>query len=380
MRIGFVVVKHPTRGGGIETFTHEVGRRLVQRGHEVVTYSMRHYGAITEYDDGVQVERAPCIPGVATERLTASATSIFKAVLRHPGFDVIHLHTPMTGAFGFLPRLLGYPTVVQLHGVDWKRARWGYVARTTIKVLEQLAFWVGSAFTAVSLEQCEFYRSRYGREVSFIPTGANLPAISFATDQIEKLGLEPGGYALFLARLVPEKGAHHLIAAFRQLQTSQKLVIAGNGDRAYDARIRELSAGDSRIVFAGYVDGELKDQLLSHAGLFVQPSELEGLSISLLEAMSYSLCCVSSDLPANREALGDSGAYFSTGNVLDLSQRLEQMLEDPDRRNAYGKAAYRRVMELYSWDRVTDNLEALYENLCPNYRPEAARTEFTVHN
>jgi glycosyltransferase involved in cell wall biosynthesis len=324
---------------------------------------MGHYGEMREEIDGIRIERVPCIPGAATERLTASAISVLKAVMRRPGFDVLHLHTPMTGAFGILPRLLGCRIVLQLHGVDWKRARWGTVAKATIMSLEWVAFRVASVCTAVSLEQCEFYKSRYDREVTFIPTGASLPAISSASDQIQKLGLEPNGYALFLARLVPEKGVHHLIPAFRQLQTGHKLVIAGSGDRAYESRLRELASGDPRILFTGHVEGELKTQLFSHARLFVQSSDLEGLSISLLEAMSYGLCCFSSDLPANREALGDTGAYFPAGNASELSRGLEQLLEDHDLRAAYGRTACQRVMKHYSWDHVTDQIEALYRNL-----------------
>jgi glycosyltransferase involved in cell wall biosynthesis len=324
---------------------------------------MGHYGKLPSEFDGIRVERVPCIAGVTTERLTASATSVLKAAMYHPGFDVLHLHTPMTGAFGILPRMLGCRTVLQLHGVEWKRSRGGPVAKSTIRALELIAFRVASVCTAVSREQCEFYKSRYGRDVTFIPTGAGLPAISSAVDQIQVLGLEPNRYALFLARLVPEKGVHDLIPAFRKLKSEHKLVIAGSGERSYDSSLRRLADGDPRIVFTGHVEGELKAQLFSHARLFVQPSVLEGLSIALLEAMSYGLCCLSSDLPANREALGDAGAYFSIGNSSGLSRALERTLEDHDLRTAYGKAACERVMKLYSWDHVTDECEALYRNL-----------------
>ena len=360
MRIAFMLVKHPVRGGGIESFTYQAGRRLAQRGHEVVVYSMGHYGEMMSEIEGVQIVRVPCLPGTATERLSGSMMAALMATMGKRRFDVIHCHTPMTGAFAILPRMFGIPAVLQLHGIDWKRVRWGALARNVILFLERIAFPVASACTAVSREQCEFYESRYRREVQYISTGAELPAVATNSDQIRLLGLGKKQYILFLARLVPEKGAHYLIRAFRRMKTDLPLVIAGVGDRVYEESLRKLADGDGRIRFPGYVDGDLKQELLSHAQLFVQPSDLEGLSISLLEAMSYGICCLASDLPANREALGNAGVYFQKSDEESMVAALANILSDENRRDSLGDAAAKRATAEFSWEHTTRELEQLY--------------------
>lgn len=367
MRIAFLLVKHPIRGGGIETFTYHASRRLVQRGHQVTVYSMGHYGEIQEEMDGVRVVSVPSLRGSSTERLSGSAIAMLRAAMGSQRFDVIHCHTPMTGAFAVLPRLLGIPAVLQLHGIDWMRARWGFVARNTILLTERVAFPIASAITAVSREQCEFYQARYGRPVQYIPTGAEFPTRATSAEELHSLGLEKNRYLLFLARLVPEKGVHYLIPAYRRLKTDLPLVIAGNGDQAYEASLRKLAEGDPRIRFLGYVDGERKNQLLTHARLFVQTSDLEGLSISLLEAMSYGLCCLASDLPANQEALGDTGVYFRKSDEDDLVTQLAGILDNPAKMDALGSAANTRVMSDFSWEQVTSELERLYTSVAAKH-------------
>jgi len=268
----------------------------------------------------------------------------------------------MTGAFGAIAGFLGVPIVVQMHGIDWKRSRWGPLARFVIRGLELVVMRGTSTCTAVSQTQCAFYAEHYGRHVAFIPTGTHVPHVCQEFDEIERLGLEPGKYVLFASRLVSEKGAHYLISAFRDLRTDYKLVIAGGSIASgrYAKSLKELAGADDRIVFPGFVGGRLKDQLLSHAAIFVQPSEIEGLSISLLDAMSYGLPCLSSDIPENREAIGRTGAVFQSGNVPDLRRRLEELLLNKSLRAELGAAARDHASRMFTWDHVTTLLESLY--------------------
>lgn len=365
MRVGFLVVKSLFCGGGIETYTYEVGKRLVARGHDVTVFSMGHYGDVPSMVDGMHVIRIPCLRGAALERLSASMSAIAAASLVKPRITIMHLQTPMTGAFGSILHAFGIPTVVQMHGIDWKRSRWGPVARTVIRNLERAVMWYMPTCTAVSQTQCDFYEKQYGRRLTFIPPGVNVPHESLESDELVKIGLRLGKYILFTSRLVPEKGAHYLISAFRNLRTDYRLVIAG-GDLAsgkYAQGLRNLAGGDARIVFPGFVQGRLKNQLLRHASIYVQPSEIEGLSIALLEAMSYGLTSLVSDIPENIEAIGNAGMTFESRNEKDLSLKLEQLLADEALCVRLGSAARNRVFQKYSWDRVTDELEHLYSTV-----------------
>jgi len=362
MRVGFLVVKHLLCGGGIESYTYEVGKRLVARGHDVIVFSMGHYGDVSPMVEGIQVIRVPSLRGPATERLTASASAILAASLVKPRITIMHFHTPMTGVFGVIPRVFGIPTVVQMHGIDWKRSRWGFLARNVIRGLEIVVMRGMPTCTAVSKTQCDFYEKQYGRSLTFIPPGATSPDESLDSDEIEKIGLRPGKYILFTARFVREKGAHCLLAAFRNLRTDYRLVMAG-GDVAsdkYGQELRDLAGQDARIIFPGFVQGRLKDQLLRHASVYVHPSEIEGLSIALLDAMSYGRPCLVSDIPENVEAIGDAGMTFECRNDKDLFLKLEELLTHEALREQLGSAARNRVLQEYSWDRVTDSFEQLY--------------------
>ncbi len=362
MRIGFIVVKNILRGGGIEKYTYEVGRRLMQRGHDVVVFSMGHYGEFAAEVEGMRIVRVPCARLAIAEKTTASAIATLRALAYRPKIDVLHFHSVAAGSFGVLPRLLGRPTILQMHGVEWQRSRWGGFGQRVLHMMERVSLAVHSNCTAVSRTQCDFYRERYGKEMEYIPTAAELTDSADATDEIELLGLEPDRYVLFAARLVAEKGAHYLIEAFRKLHTDWKLVIAGSaqGEEEYQESLHTLAAGDPRIIFPGYVEGEAKHQLFSHAGLYVQPSEIEGLSISLLEAMGYGLGCLASDIPENREAMGETGHTFCSKDPDDLRQELKALLKRTTLRLDSGQAARERVSTFYSWDRIAAQLESLY--------------------
>jgi glycosyltransferase involved in cell wall biosynthesis len=218
--------------------------------------------------------------------------------------------------------------------------------------------------TAVSHTQCDYYLHTYGARCEFIPTAADIKELA-AADLITKMGLQPGKYILFAARLVPEKGVHHLIRAFRGVATDCPLIIAGEAPvtSGYERELRRLAEGDARIHFIGRVQGRLLDELFSNALLFAQPSELEGLSIGLLEAMSYGLPCLASDIPENREVIADCGILFRSSDVADLESRLNWALSNRETARILAARGRQRVQEFFSWDRVVDQLEDLYQRV-----------------
>ncbi len=363
MKIAFAVVKNVARGGGIERYTEELGSRLAQRGHEVRVYSTRHYGELVPEYKGMQIIGVPSIPLSACEKLSAGVASVLHASLS-PWADIIHLHSVGPGVMGWLPSLCRKPSLVQFHGIEWRRARWSRFGSVVLKGLEQATVRCNRRFTAVSETQCSYFQDVYGIKVRFIPGGATVKPVPEPRD-ILSLGLEPRRYVLFASRLVREKGAHYLVEAFRRLGTTDRLVIAGDvqGAEAYREELHRLAGGDPRIIWPGFVEGRLLEELVGHARVFVLPSDLEGMSLALLEAMGYGTCCLASDIPENIEALGDAGLTFRREDPVDLAAKLQTLLDDPASVQVYGERAAARVCERFSWDRVADEFECWYQEI-----------------
>jgi len=365
MRIFYSVLKNIARGGGIEKYTLELGSRLAARGHEVIVFSMGHYGEVKTEVAGMKIVPVPCMQGKQFEKMSAGLTAAIKCLGYRPKDAVVHFHATGPGLYAFLPRLRGFKTVLQMHGIEWQRSRWNSSTCRLLKAIEWGAMRQSHAVTAVSKVQCDYLRQRYGVNARYIPTGATIkPEIS--AEQILDWGLRPQQYVLFASRLVREKGAHYLIPAFRRLKREGiKLVIAGDavGEEAYKQELRDLAAGDDRILFPGFVEGRTLEELFSNAALYVQPSELEGLSIALLEAMSYGLCCLVSDIPENREAIGDCGFTFRSTDIGDLTRQMERLLARQETADEVAERARARIRSDFSWDGIALQFEQLYQEL-----------------
>ena len=251
-----------------------------------------------------------------------------------------------------------------MHGIEWLRTRWGAVAKGVLKAMERASLSSADAITAVSQTQCEYFKSAYNLDSQYIPTAADIKAYA-SPKLICEMGIEPKKYVLFAARLVPEKGTHHLIKAFRRVSTDHSLIIAGEAPAAggYGEELRELAKGDNRIRFIGRVQGRLLEELFSNATLFAQPSELEGLSIGLIEGMSYGTPCLASDIPENKEVVGDSALLFRNKDVDDLTKQLTWALGNVDAMRTLAEGGRQRVEEFFTWERVVDQLEALYSRV-----------------
>lgn len=360
MRIAFIAVKGIPIGGGIEKLTEEIGSRLAARGHEVVVYCSRDYGTVDGWYKGMYLKTVPSVNTKSLHKMSICVRAV-QDVLRDGAFDLVHVHAIGPSVVALVPRLKGIPTVVQTHGLEWKRDKWGAVGKAFFQLAEYTALYFPHHTTAVSRTQQDYFMNKFGRLVEYIPTGVNDVSLR-APEWIVKQGLEPRRYILFAARLVEEKGAHFLIDAFRSLQTDMKLVIAGDAAHAegYKASLRRLAGGDPRIVFPGFVTGAPLEELFSNAYLFCLPSTLEGLPIALLEAMSYGNCCVASDIPENQEALETFGYLFKNRDSQDLARRLRELLDRPDRVEEKKAQARRHVLEHYSWDKVTECMESFY--------------------
>ena len=363
MKIAFSTVKHIARGGGVEKYTEELGARLVEMGHEVTVYSMKNYGEVLFTYRGMNIISVPCIPFRQMEKLSASQIAgTMISFSRWP--DLVHFHSVSPGSTAWMVRLSGKKTVIQMHGLEWKRTRWGKSGVYLHHFLEKWSLLSKSHLTAVSKVQCDYFMQKYNVSTKYIPTGVDVKKKVDARGILD-LELEPQNYILFASRLVREKGAHYLIPAFRMLDTDFKLVIAGDvpHENKYKEELLTLAGSDKRIIFPGFVEGRLLEELFSNASMYVQPSEIEGLSIALLEAMSYGLPCLVSDIPENREAIADCGLTFKSENVTDLKSKLSLMLSPGFNKKSSAEKAIQRVRNCYSWDAITREFNDYYHTI-----------------
>ena len=371
MRIAYIAVKGIPLGGGIERVTEEIGSRLARMGHEVVVYSSRDYGTRDGMHRGMRVKTVPSINTKALHKLSICLMATLDVIFREKP-DLVHFHAIGPSLFSIFPRLFGIPTVVQVHGLERKRDKWGLFGKLFLGLAELSVVLLPNRATAVSLVLQGYFREVYRSRLSYIPNGV-APQRHHAPDWLEAHGIVPRRYILFAARLVEEKGAHFLIEAFRGVDSDLQLVIAGDAAhmKEYKEELATLAEGDPRVVFTGFVTGEPLAELFSNAYLFCLPSTLEGLPIALLEAMNYGNCCLVSDIPENLEAIGDAGFSFKNRDPLDLRRVLCELAGDPERVASKWEEARQHVRRHYCWDRVALEMEALYQTL-PGLNAEGA--------
>lgn len=368
MRIAYIAVKGIPIGGGVESVTEQLGSKMVDRGHEVTVYSSRNYGTEDGFYKGIRIKTVASWNTKATHKLSICWNATCD-VMRKRNVDIVHFHAVGPSLFSIFPRLAGIPTVVQTHGLEWKRDKWGIIGRTFFKLAVYTAVYFPNKLTAVSKVEKRYYEERFGREVVYIPNGID-PVEKAPPRWIYEHGIQPGRYILFAARLVEEKGAHLLIDAFKKIDNDFQLVIAGDAAHAekYKAALRRLAADDRRILFTGFLTGEPLAELFSNAYLFCIPSTLEGLPIALLEAMNYGNCCLASDIPENLEALENNGYTFRNRDSADLHRVLQELINNPEKVEEKKMPALRHVRRNYSWSRVADAMEALYLSTLHNRR------------
>lgn len=357
----------PATHGGVERHVEEIGSRLAARGHDVTVFvrpSYSDYGG-SAYR-GMDVQRVPTVSTRHLDAIVHATLSTLAAMRRR--FDVIHYHALGPGVPALLPKLASRSRVVQtIHGLDSRRAKWGPLAQSALGLAEWMSGRVPHETIVVSSDLHAYYQDRYRREAHLIRNGVNPPVTREPQLIVEEYGLARHKYVLFVGRLVPEKAPDLLIRAFKHIPGDWRLVIAGGssftGD--YVRSLHELAADDPRVVFTGYVYGDMLDELYSNAAAFVLPSTLEGLPLTLLEAIAYGAPVIASDIPPHREIIDRSAVghmLFTTGDEEGLLGALHETL---DRQEAAARAAERNreaTLPRYRWDDVALATEAVYLN------------------
>ncbi|MBE6679123.1 MAG: glycosyltransferase family 4 protein [Ruminococcaceae bacterium] len=358
----------PSREGGVEIVVESLATRMSSLGHNVTCYNRSgHHVSGADFDGaklkehkGVRIKNVWTLDRRGLAAMTASFSAAVCAAFGK--YDVVHFHAEGPCAMLWLPKLFGKRCIATVHGLDHQRAKWGRFASWYIRTGEKCAVRFADEIIVLSEGVKQYFKETYGRETVFIPNGVTRPETVDA-DEISKLyGLKKDSYILYLGRLVPEKGIKYLIEAFKGVASDKKLVIAGGASDSgeYAAQLKELAKGDERIIFTGFVEGRTLFELYSNAYLYVLPSDLEGMPLSLLEAMSYGNMCLTSDIAECADVIGECGATFKRGDVSDLKKTLQKLCDDPDSVKSYKDMAADYICSKYNWDDVTEQTLMLY--------------------
>ena len=347
--------------GGIESHCEHLYPHLVKLGCDITVFARKSYvtSGITEYK-GVHLIALDCPKNKFLEAIVHTFKSILKARKLHP--DILHIHAVGPSLFAPFARVLGMKVVVTSHGPDYVRKKWPLPAKMFLKFCERMGMAFANEVITIAENIADDIKRKYGRDSIIIPNGVNIPHPAETDEYIKKYGLHKQRYILAVGRFVPEKGFDDLIDAFNQGNFEQwKLVIAGDADHEdrYSRNLKVKAGQNSNIVLTGFLKGQPLHELYSHAGLFVLPSYYEGLPIVLLEAMSYGLSCIASDIPANRNVELDSERFYRAGDVKLLAVKMKEFIYKPWKEKERNNQL-QLISETYNWERIAEKTLNVY--------------------
>ena len=361
----------PSREGGVEVVVEELSTRMVELGYKVTLFNRKgHHVAGEEFDQKPINEykgvKLVYVPTINKRGLAAATSSYFGALKAAFGpYDIVHFHAEGPCVAIWVPKLMGKRCVVTIHGLDHMRKKWGGFASKYILLGEKRAVKYADEIIVLSQNVQEYFKTTYNRNTIFIPNGVSCPELYEPNIIKTKYNLEKDSYFMFLGRLVPEKGIEYLIKAYKELNTDKKLVIAGSGSdtEEFVNEIHNLTANDDRIIFTGFVQGSELAELFSNCYTFVLPSDLEGMPMTLLEAMSYGRCCLVSDIPECASVVEDKAEIFKAADIEDLRKKMQQLNDNEDLVHEYQNNAADYICNKYSWDQVVqETLEIYHES------------------
>lgn len=350
----------PNVQGGVETHCEELYPRLVQRGCDVTLITRRPYIRETSINEfqGVKLKHLFAPRKKSLEAIIHTFWGILYAWKLQP--DILHIHAIGPSLMVPVAKLLGLKVIVTNHGPDYDRQKWGKIAKWVLKHGEKFGTLYSDRVIVISKVIKTLLLKKYGRDdTNLIYNGVNLPQKTTNTDYIESLGLEPQKYIIAVGRFVEEKGFHDLIESYKTLSKEYKLVLVGDADHEseYSLKLKKI-AKENRIILTGFIKGEYLNEIFSHARLFVMPSYHEGLPIALLEAMSYNMDVLVSDIPANLEVPLEQSDYFRVGDRFDLSQKLNQKLGITTIRDFTSL-----IKERYDWEMIAEETYKFYRDI-----------------
>jgi len=349
----------PANYGGFETFAEELSVRLAARGHDVTVYGRSnniHYKERT-----YRGEKLVILPTIGTKYLdTVSHTflSVFHAIPRK--FDGILICNAANAIFTAVPRICFTPVALNVDGLERKRRKWGFVGRTYYLISEYLSTIIPTLIVTDASVIQKYYMERYGKASTMIAYGARRDRVE-TTEVLDRLGVKPRGYALYVSRLEPENNAHLVIEAFAAVDTKMPLLIVGDAPYAREYIARLKATKDPRVRFTGGIYGPGYRELQSHAAIYIHATEVGGTHPALIEAMGIGNCVLVYDTPENSEVIGDSGLLFK--DTADLTRQIQRTIDDPVLVAELQKKAQERAGVHYSWDAITEKYEKLFRDM-----------------
>lgn len=345
----------PANYGGFETFAEQLGTRMAARGHEITVYGRKHYSTTVRRSyNGVNLVILPTIRHKYFDTVIHTLLSALHAMVQ--GYDVILICNAANSIFAILPRLFGTPTLVNVDGLERKRKKWNWLGRTYYLLSEWLSTFMPTRIVTDALVIQDYYATRYGKESAMIAYGAEV-ARRAAPEKLERFGLMPNHYVLYVSRLEPENNAHLVIDAYERVKTDMPLVIVGGAPYAAEYIAQLKSTRDPRVKFTGFVFGEDYRALQQNAYCYVHATEVGGTHPALIEAMGAGNCALTLDTPENVEVMGDAGIIYKS--VDDLVMQLQRIVDSPEKIGEYRRRAMSRVMQYYNWEHITDQYEEL---------------------
>ena len=361
----------PSRDGGVEVVVSNLAPHLAGIGYDVTCFNrtnkqfkkQKKTAPLPREYRGVHLVWAPTVDRRGLAAMSASMTASVMAAFRR--FDLVHFHTEGPCVLCWLPKLFGKKIVVTIHGLDHQRQKWGKFASAYIILGEKAAVRHAHRIIVLSKGVQTYFREKYGRETVLIPNGIDPADPQPASEITKQFGLTSRDYILFLGRLVPEKGIHYLIEAYQKLKTEKKLVIAGgtSDTDGYVKQLYEMAGDNPSIIFTGFQQGLVLEELYSNAFLYVLPSDLEGMPLTLLEAMNYGCCCVTSDIGECADVMNGCGITFPRGNAEALREALQDLCDHPEKAEAHRAEARKVISSKYTWQEITAQTHGLYREL-----------------
>ena len=368
MKIAFIGGRDIHLLGGIENYMLNLATELVKMGYEPIVYCESDHNG-KEQVNGFQVIHQRSVGGRFLCKILLSYRATIRSLWGRYKADVFHYNAWPPSLASWIPRLFGRVTLLQGHGLEWKRTKYTPCQQRIMKFMEGLTAKMNNHLIMVSQEQTDYFLTHYHKQCVTIPTATHLPDKPIQSDILDRLGINPQGYYLYLGRLVPEKNPDYLIRAFiRSGIIDKKLVIAGSNDMMpdYVQSLHELAQEHENILFTGAVYGTDKEKLLEQCYVFCIPSTVEGLAITLLEAMSYSKACIASDIPANTEALAANGIWCHHENVNHLTEKIIYAHEHPTELIRQGQINRERIKKNFTWAIITTKYINYLSQICRN--------------
>jgi glycosyltransferase involved in cell wall biosynthesis len=365
VRIGILGTRGiPARYGGFETLAEELSTRLAARGHDVTVYTRPRYA-----QPGLSAWRGAkirVVPTIATKYLDTVVHGFLSGIdAAFERFDAVLVCNAINAAAAFLPRITGKTRVVlNVDGLERNRQKWNAVGRLAYRVSEQLSTIVPDAVVTDAKVIEDYYRRRYRCASAFIPYGGDLPEPA-GTETLARLNLAPERYVLYVSRLEPENNALAVLRAYRDVPGDTPLVVVGDAPYAADYIARLRREADARVRMPGAIYGEGYRELLAHAAVYVQATEVGGTHPALVEALGYGRVVCYNATPENEEVAGEAALPFDVRRPETLTRLLGQILDDPAAHSVWKERARARTRERYGWENVVDRYEAILEGRSP---------------